>query len=119
MKRKIAVSLPEELVDEVQRAVREGHASSVSAYVTDALRERKTKGSLQELLDELDREYGPPGPEALAWAKKVWKREESLMRERSSPSNVATRASARPSADQARTSSPRPSSRRSGVAARA
>lgn len=90
MKRKIAVSVPEELVAEVRREVREGRASSVSAYVTEALRERTKKNTLQELLDEWDRELGPPGPEAVAWAKEMWRREDEYWtRARSSRSEPA------------------------------
>src|SRR6266511_914914 len=98
MKRKIAVSVPEELVADVQRAVREGDAPSVSAYVTDALREKAKKGTLDELLDEMDRIYGPPSEEVRKWVQEVDRRaDEYWTRVRSSRSNEATNAPGRSS----------------------
>src|SRR6266545_4600147 len=99
MKLKIAVSIPEELLSQVQRAVHEGEAPSVSAYVTDAIRDRTKKQTLQELLDEWDRELGPPGPEAVAWAEDVRRREKEFWtRGRWSPSSAGTAGSGRSSA---------------------
>jgi Arc/MetJ-type ribon-helix-helix transcriptional regulator len=71
MTTKIAVSLPDELVEAARQAVAENRAASVSAYVADALRERERAQGLAALLDEWDREFGPPGPEATAWAKRA------------------------------------------------
>jgi len=68
MTSKIAVSLPDELVDQARRAVVEGRAASVSAYIAESLMQRERRDSLIELLDDLDRELGPPGPEAREWA---------------------------------------------------
>ena len=59
MTTKIAVSLPDELVDAARAAVREGRAPSVSAYVADAMADKARRTSLAELLDELDRLHGP------------------------------------------------------------
>jgi Arc/MetJ-type ribon-helix-helix transcriptional regulator len=70
MTTKIAVSLPDDLVDAARAAVREGRASSVSAYVADAMREKSGRYTLADVLDQLDAELGPPGPEAEAWAKR-------------------------------------------------
>ena len=56
--RKIAVSLPSELVDQAQRAVAEGRAASVSAYVARALREQAKLDDLASLLDEMLAETG-------------------------------------------------------------
>jgi antitoxin ParD1/3/4 len=66
---KIAVSLPGELVADARAAVEAGRAASVSAYVADALRAKRSTKSLREVLDLLDAELGPAGPEAEAWAK--------------------------------------------------
>ncbi len=55
---KIAVSLPSELVDQAQRAVAEGRATSVSAYVARALREQAKLDDLASLLDEMLAETG-------------------------------------------------------------
>jgi antitoxin ParD1/3/4 len=57
---KIAVSLPTELVDQAQRAVAEGRASSVSAYVARALQEQAKLDDLASLLEEMLAETGGP-----------------------------------------------------------
>lgn len=68
---KIAVSLPEEQVAAAKQAVSEGRAPSVSAYVSHALETYGNRNQLTRYLDELDEKYGPPGPEAEAWADDV------------------------------------------------
>lgn len=55
---KIAVSLPAELVEQAHRAVAEGRAKSVSAYVADALEEKAKLDDLASLLDEMLAETG-------------------------------------------------------------
>jgi Arc/MetJ-type ribon-helix-helix transcriptional regulator len=57
---KIAVSLPERLVDEARRAVRRGRAASVSAFVAEALEERIKLEDLALQLDEMLAETGGP-----------------------------------------------------------
>jgi Arc/MetJ-type ribon-helix-helix transcriptional regulator len=57
---KIAVSLPVELVDQAHRAVAEGKAASVSAYVAGALEEKAKLDDLAVLLDEMLAETGGP-----------------------------------------------------------
>jgi Arc/MetJ-type ribon-helix-helix transcriptional regulator len=52
--RKIAVSVPEELVEDARRAVAAGATTSVSAYVTEAMRSFRHSQTLGELLAELD-----------------------------------------------------------------
>jgi Arc/MetJ-type ribon-helix-helix transcriptional regulator len=59
MTTKIAVSLPDELVEAARAAVRDGRAPSVSAYVADAMADKARRTSLGELLDDLDRLHGP------------------------------------------------------------
>ncbi len=59
MTTKIAVSLPDELVEAARSAVQDGRAPSVSAYVADAMADKVRRSSLGELLDELDRLHGP------------------------------------------------------------
>ena len=56
--RKIAVSLPSDLVNQAQRAVTEGRAASVSAYVARALRDQAKLDDLASLLDEMLAETG-------------------------------------------------------------
>ncbi len=57
---KIAVSLPAELVEHAQRAVAEGRATSVSAYVAHALEESAKLDDLASLLDDMLDETGGP-----------------------------------------------------------
>ncbi len=57
---KIAVSLPKLVADRARRAVRRGHAASVSAYVTAALEEKVKLDDLSALLDEMLAESGGP-----------------------------------------------------------
>ncbi len=71
MKRRITVSLPPALVAEARAAVRARRAPSISAYVEEALRASSGRDPLLEWLDEMDRELGPPGPEADTWARRV------------------------------------------------
>ena len=81
IKVKIAVSLPEAQVTAARRAVAEGSAPSVSAYVSSALESYVERSELTKYLDELDETYGPPGPEAEAWARKVIRKAEELDRQ--------------------------------------
>ena len=57
---KIAVSLPRGMADRARRAVRQGRASSVSAYVASALEEKAKLDELAALLDEMLAETGGP-----------------------------------------------------------
>lgn len=50
---KIAVSLPEQLVEQARHAVETGRADSVSAYVADALEQKARLDDLASLLDEM------------------------------------------------------------------
>lgn len=74
MTTKITVSLPDAAVAAAKKAVAEGRAASVSAYVAHALTETygDTAGGkrpLLKLLDELEAEYGPPSEEDRHWAR--------------------------------------------------
>lgn len=57
---KIAISLPVSIADRARRAVRRGHAPSVSAYVAAALEEKAKLDDLSALLDEMLAESGGP-----------------------------------------------------------
>jgi Arc/MetJ-type ribon-helix-helix transcriptional regulator len=57
---KIAVSLPKHVAERARRAVRRGHAPSVSAYVTAALKEKVKLDDLSTLLTEMLAESGGP-----------------------------------------------------------
>lgn len=67
---KIAVSLPAELVQEARRAVSEGRAASVSAYVSEALR-RAQEDSLARFVADLAADVGEPTAADAAWAAAV------------------------------------------------
>lgn len=66
---RITVSLPEELVAEANSAAATGRASSVSAYVAQALRDKSGRESLDDLLAELVAELGPATEEEGAWVR--------------------------------------------------
>jgi Arc/MetJ-type ribon-helix-helix transcriptional regulator len=69
MTKKIAVSLPDELVAEAKDAVASGRAASVSAYVADAMRAVGKRETLREVLDDIYEEIGYPTAEDRAWAR--------------------------------------------------
>lgn len=71
MTTKIAVSLPDDQVASIRRAVEQGRAASVSGYISAALARVDHEDSLVQLLDEMDREQGPVGEADLAWADEV------------------------------------------------
>ena len=57
---KIAVSLPKGVAERARRAVRQGRAPSVSAYVAAALEEKAKLDELAVLHDEMLAESGGP-----------------------------------------------------------
>lgn len=59
-KAKIAVSLPAELVERARRAVAEGRAPSVSAYVADAMEQKADLDDLAAMLEEMLAGTGGP-----------------------------------------------------------
>ena len=65
---KIAITIPEDLLVEVKEAVARGEASSVSAYISDAIAMRRAKSGLRAYLDALIDKHGEPPPEAYEWA---------------------------------------------------
>ena len=69
MKTKIAVSVPEELVEDAKRAVAAGSVRSVSAYVAAAMRAYRQKEALGDLLDDLAAEHGPLTDDDRRWAR--------------------------------------------------
>jgi antitoxin ParD1/3/4 len=68
---KIAITLPRPLLAKVKGAVRRGRASSVSAFVSDALEARVREDSLAALVRDLIAEHGKPSRADEAWAKRV------------------------------------------------
>ena len=71
MTTKIAVSLPDELVEQAKAAVASGRAASVSAYVADALREKGRRRTLADWVADQEAEFGPITDAERAWARKA------------------------------------------------
>ena len=71
MTQKIAVSLPDEQVISIRRAVEQGRAPSVSGFISAAVARAQREDNLAQLLDDLDRELGPVDDADLAWADKA------------------------------------------------
>ena len=71
MTQKIAVSLPDEQVVSIRRAVAQGRAPSVSGFISAAVARAQREDNLAQLLDDLDRELGPVDDADLAWADKA------------------------------------------------
>ena len=71
MTMKIAISLPNELVAAVRRAVDEGRAPSVSAYIAGALARQVREDDLTALVAEMEAELGTPSAEDYAWADRA------------------------------------------------
>ena len=71
MTQKIAVSLPDEQVVSIRRAVEQGRAPSVSGFISAAVARVQREDDLAQLLDDLDRELGPVDDADLVWADKA------------------------------------------------
>lgn len=59
-KKKIAVTVDADVLRRARRAVSRGRASSLSAYVDEALRQKTKTDDLQTLLEEMLAETGGP-----------------------------------------------------------
>lgn len=68
---KIAITLPEEQLARVNRAVRAGRADSVSGYIARALAEQEREESLRALVRDLIAQHGEPTQQEKMWAKRV------------------------------------------------
>ncbi len=71
MTTKIAVSLPDELVQAARQAVADGRATSVSAFVAAAMADRERIESLAALVADIIAEDGEPSSEDYAWADRA------------------------------------------------
>lgn len=67
-KKKIAISLSEQRLVEAKRAVAEGRARSVSAYIEHALASHDERRGLEQYVASLIDEHGAPSAEDHAWA---------------------------------------------------
>jgi Arc/MetJ-type ribon-helix-helix transcriptional regulator len=70
---RITVSLPAELVAAARRAVRQGRASSMSAYVAGALEKVQAEDVFTMLDEMLEETGGPISAEERAWVDSVLK----------------------------------------------
>lgn len=68
---RITVTVPGDLLRAARAEVKAGRSASVSAVVTGALAARLRRARIEAVLDELDAQYGPPGPEAEEWARRA------------------------------------------------
>lgn len=65
---KIAVSLPIRAAESARRAVREGRAPSVSAYIAEAIEQKSSREDLIAMFDEiLETTGGPLTPAEQRW----------------------------------------------------
>jgi len=71
MTTKITISLPDEAVTAAKKAVKEGRASSVSAYVADALARVQREDSAEDFVAFLVAQHGEPSKEDHQWADQV------------------------------------------------
>jgi predicted outer membrane protein len=67
---RITVSLPTRQIEAAKKAVAEGRAASVSAYVSEALDEAHY--TLDDFVADMIEEFGPASPAAKAFAESVW-----------------------------------------------
>ena len=79
---KIAISLPVEQIEQAKRAVADGRAASVSAYISSVLREADPADSMDRLLADLAAQFGEPSEEARAAATAFAARVEARKAER-------------------------------------
>lgn len=68
---KIAISIPREQLSQMKAAVRRGAATSVSAYVAQALARRNAEDTLAALVADLVAKHAAPSTKDEAWAARV------------------------------------------------
>jgi len=68
---KVTVALAPDVVKRARRVVKQGRAKSLSALVNGVLDEGLRRDALDEVLAEMDAEYGPVDEETRAWARSV------------------------------------------------
>ena len=71
MSARVTVSLPDDLVASAAAAVAAGRATSVSAYVASAMREKADRESVAEVLAEWRTEAGPLTAADETWVQDV------------------------------------------------
>ncbi len=68
---KVTVALAPDVVRRAKKVVKRGRAKSLSALVNGALDERLRRDELDDVLAEMDAQYGPVDEETRAWARRV------------------------------------------------
>lgn len=68
--RKLAISVPADLAAAIDDQVNERHATSVSAFISEAVAEKLERDRLQDALDEVWREQ-PMTDEERAWVDRI------------------------------------------------
>lgn len=68
---KLSITVPSALAAEVRKRV---GARGVSSFVTRAIAHELEREQLTAYLEELDREFGPVPKEALADARRAWRK---------------------------------------------
>lgn len=71
---KVALSIPEDVLDEARKEVAAGRSKSLSAFVSEALDEKLRRAELAAILDAMDAEHGKPTKADQAWARRVLRR---------------------------------------------
>lgn len=65
---KVTITLDDNVLSQVRAAVAGGHASNVSAYISEAAAQRVGR---EARAGEIERRWGPFSPKAMAWARKA------------------------------------------------
>lgn len=68
---KVTVALAPDVVRRARKVVKQGRAKSLSAFVNGVLDERLRRDELDEVLAEMDKQYGPVDEETREWARHV------------------------------------------------
>ena len=71
---KVALTIASETLALAKKAVKNGRAKSLSAFVSDAVGEKVERDSLAEILDAMDSKLGKPSKADRAWARSVLSR---------------------------------------------
>ncbi|WP_306366289.1 ribbon-helix-helix domain-containing protein [Nocardiopsis sp. CC223A] len=69
--RRITVSIPEEILAKVQKAVDSGQAASISAYITEIIRNQPDWADAELLAAEILAESGEPTAQDKEWVENV------------------------------------------------
>ncbi|MGQ0843876.1 MAG: hypothetical protein ACT4QF_07050 [Sporichthyaceae bacterium] len=69
MKSRVTVTVDQAVLAEAEAAVAAGEATSVSAWVAEAMAQRARRETLREVLAEIRADLGPATDEETAWAR--------------------------------------------------